>query len=119
MARSDAYKRLMFIVERTRTFSDWLFDLKDPRARAAIVSRILRVELGNLGDVKSVGGKVSELRVDVGPGYRVYLTRTGLTVQLLLCGGDKSTQQADIEKARGMVKELDGAKKAAKSNPRN
>lgn len=109
----------MFTVERTGFFSAWLFELKDPKARAAIVARILRIELGNLGDVKNVGGKVSELRVDVGPGYRVYLTRTGLTVQLLLCGGDKSTQRADIEKAQDMVEELARAKKAAKSKPRN
>lgn len=102
----------MFTVERTRKFSDWLARLADPKARAAIAARIVRVELGNLGDAKSVGGKVSELRVDFGPGYRVYLTRTGLTVQLLLCGGDKSTQQADIKRAQEMVAELDEAKKA-------
>lgn len=104
----------MFTVERTREFSDWLAGLADAKTRAAIVARIVRVELGNLGDVKSVGGKVSELRVDVGPGYRVYLTRTGLTVQLLLCGGDKSTQQADIRKAQEMVEELEEARKAAR-----
>ena len=104
----------MFTVERTKQFSDWLIGLADPEARAAIAARIVRVELGNFGDVKSVGGKVSELRVDVGPGYRVYLTRTGLTVQLLLCGGDKPTQQADIKKAQEMVRELDEAKKAVK-----
>jgi putative addiction module killer protein len=105
----------MFTVERTRLFSDWLNGLADPIARAAIVARIVRVELGNFGDAKNVGGKVSELRIDVGPGYRVYLTRTGSTVQLLLCGGDKSTQQADIKSAQGMVEEIDKAKKAAKA----
>jgi putative addiction module killer protein len=104
----------VWTVERTREFSDWLVELADPIARAAIVARIVRVELGNFGDAKSVGGKVSELRVDVGPGYRVYLTRTGHTVQLLLCGGDKSTQQADIQRAREMVEEIDKANKAAK-----
>lgn len=108
----------MFTVERTREFSDWLARLADPKARAAITARIVRVELGNLGDVKSVGGKVSELRVDFGPGYRVYLTRTGLTVQLLLCGGDKSTQRADIKTAQEMVEELDEAKKATKKQPK-
>lgn len=102
----------MFTVERTKEFSNWLVRLADAKARVAITARIVRIELGNLDDVKSVGGKVSELRVDVGPGYRVYLTRTLLTVQLLLCGGDKSTQQADIEKAQAMVAELDRAKKA-------
>jgi putative addiction module killer protein len=109
----------MFTVERTKQFSDWLIGLADPKARAAIAARIVRVELGNFGDVKSVGGKVSELRVDVGPGYRIYLTRTGLTVQLLLCGGDKSTQQSDIKKAQEMVEELDEAKKAAKKKQPN
>lgn len=104
----------MFTVERTKQFSDWLVRLADPKARAAIAARIVGVELGNFGDAKSVGGKVSELRVDVGPGYRIYLTRTGLTVQLLLCGGDKSTQQSDIKKAQEMVEELDEAKRATK-----
>lgn len=104
----------MFTVERTKEFSDWLARLADPNGRAAIAARIVRVELGNLGDVKSVGGKVSELRIDVGPGYRVYLTRTGLMVQLLLCGGDKSAQQADIKRAQEMVEELDEAKKAVR-----
>ena len=104
----------MFTVQQTKQFSAWLIGLADPKARAAIAARIVRVELGNFGDVKSVGGKVSELRVDVGPGYCIYLTRTELTVQLLLCGGDKSTQQADIKKAQEMVQELDEAKKAAK-----
>ncbi len=100
--------------ERNSSLSG-LVELADPKARAAIAARIVRVELGNFGDVKGVGGKVSELRVDVGPGYCVYLTRTGLIVQLLLCGGDKSTQQADIKKAQEMVQELDEAKKAKKT----
>lgn len=104
----------MWTVQQTREFSAWLSRLADPKARAAIVARIVRVELGNLGDAKGVGGRVTELRVDVGPGYRVYITRTGKTVQLLLCGGDKSTQQADIPRAQNMVAEMDKAKKAAR-----
>jgi putative addiction module killer protein len=105
----------MFTVKRSQEFSDWLVALPDPKARAAIVARILRVELGNFGDAKNVGGKVTELRVDVGAGYRVYLTRTAATVQLLLCGGDKSTQQADIRRAQEMVVALDQAKRAEKA----
>ena len=105
----------MLTVQRTKEFSEWLAALADPIGRAAIVARIVRLELGNVGDAKSVGGKVSELRVDVGPGYRVYMTRTGATLQLLLCGGDKSSQEADINRAQGIVEELDKTKKAAKA----
>ena len=78
---------------------DWLDDLRDLRARIAILRRIDRVELGNFGDHKSVGGGVSELRVDVGPGYRVYYAQAGNTLVLLLLGGDKRSQQSDIERA--------------------
>lgn len=92
-------------------FSDWLMKLSDAKARAAIVGRILRIEGGNFGDVKSVGGKVSEIRVDVGPGYRVYFTRTAATVQLLLCGGSKGSQQADIRRAQSLVRELNVTRK--------
>ena len=102
-----------FTVEQTARFKAWLTALDDAKGKAAILARIVRVELGNLGDFKAVGGKVIELRVDVGPGYRVYMTRTGATVQLLLCGGDKSTQKADISDAQAMVVALDAARKAA------
>lgn len=77
-------------------FREWLSDLRDVGAQARIRVRLNRVRLGNLGDAKSVGGGVSELRVDHGPGYRVYFARSGNTIVLLLCGGDKSTQQRDI-----------------------
>lgn len=102
-----------YTVEQTMKFKTWLTNLGDAKAKVAILARIVRVEMGNFGDFKAVGGKVIELRVDVGPGYRVYMTRTGSTVQLLLCGGDKSTQQADVEAAQKMVEELDAARKAA------
>ena len=77
----------------------WLDELRDLRARIAILRRIDRVELGNFGDHKSVGSGVSELRIDVGPGYRVYYAQSGNTLVLLLLGGDKRSQQSDIERA--------------------
>lgn len=106
----------MFTTEKTPDFSAWLDDLADERAAKRIAARIVRVEAGLFGDVQSVGGKVSELRVDYGPGYRVYFTRRREQLILLLCGGDKTTQQADISKAQAMVAELDKAEKDAKKN---
>lgn len=87
------------IVESTE-FKQWFAGLRDRRARARIAVRIRRLSLGNPGDVASVGNGISELRVDFGPGYRVYFLRSGLLVAVLLCGGDKSTQKADIVKAK-------------------
>lgn len=81
-------------------FRKWLHTLRDVSARAKIRVRLNRVRLGNFGDAKPVGGGVSELRIPVGPGYRVYFAREGSTVVLLLCGGDKSSQKRDIEKAK-------------------
>lgn len=80
-------------------FEHWLDALRDRRAVARIVARVNRLAAGNFGDCKTVGDGVSELRVDCGPGYRVYFARVGSTVVLLLGGGDKSTQRADIERA--------------------
>lgn len=77
----------------------WLDGLRDMRGRIAVLRRIDRITLGNFGDHKPVGGGVWELRVDVGPGYRLYYAQAGNTLVLLLCGGDKSNQQADIERA--------------------
>lgn len=101
----------MFTILETRAFSDWLRRLKDARARARIAARIVSAEHGNFGDAAPVGGGVSEMRIHYGPGYRVYFTRRGETVYLLLLGGDKSSQRRDIEKARRMAAELgkDGA----------
>ncbi len=86
--------------EGKNPFRKWLSALRDVRARAKIRIRLNRLRLGNFGDAKSVGDGVSELRIPYGPGYRVYFARTGATVVLLLCGGDKSTQRRDIKKAK-------------------
>ncbi|MGN6142240.1 MAG: type II toxin-antitoxin system RelE/ParE family toxin [Mesorhizobium sp.] len=96
----------MIEVRRTAEFSEWFKALKDVRAKARIEIRIARVELGNLGDAKFFDG-IGELRVDYGPGYRVYFVKRGNTVVILLCGGDKSSQKKDIKQAIAMAKELD------------
>jgi len=96
----------MIEVRATSTFSRWMSALKDARARGRIAARIDRLAYGNPGDVKSVGDGVSELRIDHGPGYRVYFTRRGEQLILLLCGGDKSSQTRDIKSAKAMVKAL-------------
>jgi putative addiction module killer protein len=82
--------------------------LADQRAAERIAQRIVRLESGLFGDAKPVGGGVSELRIDHGPGYRVYFTRRGRIVILLLCGGDKGSQRSDIRTAQAMMKELKG-----------
>ena len=89
----------MLEIFRSETFDGWLCELRDKRARARIEARILRLSRGNPGDVKPVGSGVSELRIDYGPGYRVYFTKRDRLVILLLCGGDKRTQDADIRRA--------------------
>jgi len=86
-------------VLRSATFDAWLSKLRDRQARARILVRIRRLSLGNPGDVKAVGNGISEMRVDHGPGYRVYFAKRGSTLVLLLCGGDKRTQSADIKRA--------------------
>lgn len=88
-------------------FEHWLDGVRDLRAQAAILARLDRLELGALGDVKPVGGGVSELRIDVGAGYRVYFARRGKMILLLLCGGDKSSQGADIKRAIKYLSEFD------------
>lgn len=81
-------------------FDQWLGELNDKSATARILARLARVRLGNLGDFKSVGDGVSELRVDCGPGYRIYFGQKGRTLVVLLCGGDKRTQDRDIRLAK-------------------
>ena len=81
-------------------FSEWLTSLRDHRARAKIRVRLDRVSMGNFGDCHGVGDGVQELRINYGPGYRVYFGQEGSTIVLLLCGGDKSTQSKDIEAAK-------------------
>jgi len=80
-------------------FAEWHEHLRDAKARAAIDRRLTRMELGNFGDCKPLRDGVWELRIDTGPGYRVYYAKTGSTIILLLCGGDKRKQKADIERA--------------------
>ena len=90
-------------VDSTETFTNWLDRLRDLRARARIQARIERLASGNPGDVKAVGAGVSELRIDHGPGYRVYYTQRGNLLIVLLCGGDKRTQIADIQTAKKLA----------------
>jgi putative addiction module killer protein len=92
-------------VLRTHDFASWIDDLKDHRGKQRILRRLDRLAQGHPGDVKPVGGGVSELRLAFGPGYRVYYLQDGRTVILLLCGGDKSTQRSDIEKAYRLAEE--------------
>lgn len=99
------YSRHMVEVVRTEDFDQWLTKLKDKAGRLRILKRIDRLVNGNPGDVKSVGNGVSELRLDVGPGYRIYYLRDGDVLILLLCGGDKSTQQNDIDKAHRLAEQ--------------
>jgi putative addiction module killer protein len=95
----------MLTVRSTRIFRDWLSGLRDRQAANRIVDRIVRAQGGNLGDVKALGESVSEMRIDHGPGYRVYFTKRGTTIIILLCGGDKSTQSRDITDAKRLAKE--------------
>jgi putative addiction module killer protein len=96
----------MIEVVRTDLFADWLDGLRDRKARARILVRIERLAAGNPGDVKHVGSGVSELRIDHGPGYRIYFVRKGDIVIILLCGGTKSSQRKDIAEAIDMAEGL-------------
>jgi len=95
----------MLDVKRTSVFDIWLRKLKDRRAAARVEIRIDRLINGNPGDVQPVGDGVSELRIDYGPGYRVYYFQSGKTVIVLLCGGDKSSQPRDIAQAKTLAEE--------------
>jgi putative addiction module killer protein len=94
-------------VRQTTRFASWLAGLRDERARARILKRLDRAKGGNLGDVAPVGEAVSEMRIFYGPGYRVYFVQGGSELIVLLCGGDKSTQGADIEEAKALAKEIE------------
>jgi putative addiction module killer protein len=96
----------VYQLQSTEVFDDWLRALLDRKGRARILARLESVQLGNLGDVKSVGAGVREMRIHFGPGYRIYFAQKGKIVLLLLCGGDKSTQTRDIVKAQRLLKEL-------------
>lgn len=95
-----------YAIQQTESFRQWHAVLRDMRAKIAIARRVERASAGNLGDVRPVGEGVSEMRIDVGAGYRVYFTTRGRTLIVLLVGGDKSTQSADIRQAKIMAKEV-------------
>lgn len=95
-------------------FTEWLIDLRDRSARARILARLERLEAGNFGDVKALRDGVSEIRIDWGPGYRVYFGRDGQTVVVLLCGGDKRRQDADIRRAVDLWQEYVNRKKGTR-----
>jgi putative addiction module killer protein len=93
----------MIEIRQTAIFAEWLADLRDRRAAARIAARIDRLRLGNAGVVEPVGEGVSELKIDYGPGYRVYFKRCGAEIVILLCAGDKSSQGSDIRRARQLA----------------
>jgi putative addiction module killer protein len=97
----------MIEVRQTGTFEQWLDGLADDRAAARIAQRIIRLRSGLFGDVEPVGKGVSELRIDYGPGYRVYFVQRGAVLIILLCGGDKRTQARDIARAKALAMELE------------
>jgi len=94
-------------IRRTRTYNEWYSKLRDVTGRAKIAARVDRLEEGNPGDSRSVGAGVVELRINFGPGYRVYYIQRGDVLILLLCGGDKSTQSKDIARAKALALEPD------------
>ena len=96
----------MYTITRTDIFDKWLSKLKDAKGKARIIERVRSAERGNFGDCESVGEGVSEMRIHFGPGYRVYFTRSGKVVYVLLCGGTKRGQNRDIAKAKELVRLL-------------
>jgi putative addiction module killer protein len=97
---------MIYQIKQTEIFSNWHHSLSDRKAKHAITRRLDIAEAGSLGHVRAVGAGVSEMKIDVGPGYRLYFTMRGRTVIFLLCGGDKRTQDADIKRAKELAKEL-------------
>ena len=102
----SGYTPGMFEVRKTAVYAKWLDGLRDVRARARVLTRVERLRVGNPGDVRPVGEGVSELRIDYGPGYRVYFKRQRGMVVLLLAGGDKGSQRRDIETALRLARNL-------------
>ena len=96
----------MFEVRKTEGYAEWLDSLRDARVRARVLVRIERLAAGNPGDVRPVGEGVSELRIDYGPGYRVYYKKQGRRIVVLLAGGDKRTQSADVKTALRLARNL-------------
>jgi putative addiction module killer protein len=101
-----SYNALMYTVNQTQIFRHWLQKMRDKNAQVRTAARIRNAEAGNLGDSQAVGDGVSEMRIHLGPGYRVDYMMTGKTVIFLLMGGDKSTQQADIKRAIAMARPI-------------
>ena len=101
------YNFIMYIIKETKVFSKWLLKLKDIKAKVAILRRINRIRQGNFGDTKGVGDNISELRIAVGAGYRVYYTKRENKIVILLVGGNKSTQSKDIIRAKELLKEIE------------
>ncbi len=97
----------MFEINETDVYASWMRALRDRTAQGRILLRIMRLEMGNFGDAKSLGEGLHELRMTFGPGYRVYFTRRGERIILLLCGGDKGSQSRDIRRARQLMSELE------------
>nr|WP_308726953.1 type II toxin-antitoxin system RelE/ParE family toxin [Burkholderia multivorans] len=100
------YSSGMVTLLRSTEFNDWLANLRDQRGKARIAARLISAQLGNFGEYPVLDEGVCELKIDFGPGYRVYYVRRGEVVYLLLCGGDKSTQRKDIKRAVQMAREL-------------
>jgi putative addiction module killer protein len=96
----------MIEVRQTEIYSEWFSRLRDRAAKARIDIRVRRLSLGNPGDVKPVGSGISELRIDYGPGYRIYFTQRGPAIVILLAGGDKSTQEKDIRAAQELADKI-------------
>ena len=97
----------MIEVRQTEVFANWFANLRDRKAKARVQVRIDRMEVGNFGDVAPVGQGVSEMRINCGPGYRVYFVQKGPIIVILLCGGDKSSQSSDIIKAKAIANQLE------------
>jgi putative addiction module killer protein len=105
--RNVLYKGQAFLISETSEFAKWLGSLRDLRAATKIADRLKRAANGNFGDVKSAGSGISEMRVDYGPGYRVYFFKRNNELVILLCGGDKRTQQSDIAEAKRLKSEIE------------
>ncbi len=107
----------MIRIRETDSFSKFLGGLRDVQARARIAARVQRLAHGNPGDVRPVGAGVSELRIDCGPGYRVYFVQRGSLLIVLLCGGDKRTQDCDIKLAKALLDDLEDGDDANQDAP--
>jgi len=102
------YNTLMeYLIKETKRFSKWISNLKDLRGKVTVIRRINRLKNGNFGDCKAIAKNINELRITIGPGYRIYFTQKEQKIIILLIGGDKSTQSNDIKKAKEILKELD------------